>query len=95
MDYFDQVAEEWDDLRAGYFDETVRGAAIEQAGLSPEMVVADVGTGTGFMIQGLAPLVKKIYGFDASAEMLKVAARNLEGFNNVELRQADGLVLPL
>ncbi|MFQ5885858.1 MAG: class I SAM-dependent methyltransferase [Anaerolineae bacterium] len=95
MDYFDRVAQEWDDLRAGYFDETVRGAAIEQAGLSPEMVVADVGTGTGFMIQGLAPLVRKVYGFDAAAEMLKVAARNLEGFNNVELRQADGLSLPL
>jgi len=95
MDYFDQVAEEWDHLRAGYFDETVREAAIEQAGLSPEMVVADVGTGTGFMIQGLAPLVKRVYGFDASAEMLKVAARNLEGFDNVELRQADGLSLPL
>jgi len=64
MDYFDQVAEKWDDLRAGYFDETVRGAAIEEAGLSPEMVVADVGTGTGFMIQGVAPLVRKVYGFD-------------------------------
>ena len=57
--------------------------------------MADVGTGTGFMIQGLAPLVKKVYGFDASAEMLKVAARNLEGFDNVELRQADGLSLAL
>ncbi|MCJ7668368.1 MAG: class I SAM-dependent methyltransferase [Anaerolineae bacterium] len=95
MDYFDQVAEEWDDLRAGYFDERVREAAIEEAGLSPEMVVADVGTGTGFMIQGLAPLMRKVYGFDASAEMLKVAARKLEGFNNVELHQADGLSLPL
>lgn len=95
MDYFDQVAYEWDDLRAGYFDERVRDAAIERAGLSPEMVVADVGTGTGFMIQGLAPLVKKVYGFDASAEMVKVAARNLEGFSNVELHQADGLALPL
>jgi len=95
MDYFDQVAEEWDHLRAGYFDETTRGAAIEQAGLSPEMVVADVGTGTSFMIQGFAPLVRKVYGFDASTEMLKVAARNLEGFDNVELRQADGLSLPL
>jgi len=95
MDYFEQVAQEWDDLRAGYFDERVREAAIEEAGLSPEMVVADVGTGTGFMIQGLAPLVRKVYGFDASAEMLKVAARNLKGLNNVDLRQADGLSLPL
>ena len=54
MDYFGQVAEEWDSLRAGYFDETVREAAIAQARLSLEMVVVDVGTGTGFMIQGLA-----------------------------------------
>lgn len=95
MTYFDRVAPEWDELRAGYFDERVREAAIAQADLSPEMVAVDLGTGTGFMVQGLAPLVRQVYGFDASAEMLKVAKGNLKGFHNVELHQADGLSLPL
>ncbi|MFQ6058858.1 MAG: class I SAM-dependent methyltransferase [Anaerolineae bacterium] len=96
-EYFATVAEEWDELRAGYFDETVREAAIARAGLSPDMVVADVGTGTGFMALGLAPLVRRVYAIDTSAEMLKVLERKLQerGITNVELCQADGLALPL
>ena len=96
-EYFATVAERWDELRAGYFDESVREAAIARAGLSPDMVVADVGTGTGFMALGLAPLVRRVHAIDASAEMLKVLERKLQkkGIANVELRQADGLALPL
>ena len=56
--YFEQVAGEWDTLRAGYFGESVREAAIAKAYLRPEMVVADIGTGTGFLAAGLAPVVK-------------------------------------
>jgi len=47
MDYFDTVADQWDQMRAGYFDESVREVAIAKANLRPDMVVADVGTGTG------------------------------------------------
>jgi ubiquinone/menaquinone biosynthesis C-methylase UbiE len=95
--YFDRMAEQWDSLRGGYFDEGVRESAIARAALRPEMVVADIGTGTGFMLIGLAPLVRCAYGFDSSAEMLRVAQSNLDakGIANVELRQADGLTLPL
>ena len=59
--YFQQVSEQWDSIRAGYFSESVRQAAIRKAYLRPEMVVADVGSGTGFMSAGLAPLVQKVY----------------------------------
>ena len=55
--YFAKQAENWDQLRAGYFKETLREAAIARAYLRPEMIVADVGAGTGFMSAGLAPLV--------------------------------------
>ena len=36
-------------MRSGYFGEAVREAAIAKAYLRPEMVVADVGAGTGFL----------------------------------------------
>lgn len=94
-DYFARVAEEWDEIRGGYFTEAMRDAAIELAQLTPKAIVADVGTGTGFVIQGLAPNVAKVYGFDESPEMLVVAQRNLATFPNVELRQAQGCALPL
>ncbi|GJM42614.1 MAG: hypothetical protein DHS20C20_28960 [Ardenticatenaceae bacterium] len=94
-DYFARVAEDWDDIRSGYFTEEMRDAAIRLACLASDAIVADVGTGTGFVIQGLAPHVAKAYGFDESPEMLAVAKRNLAAFDNVELREAQGGTLPL
>ncbi len=92
--YFEQVAGEWDNLRTGYFSESVREAAIAKAYLRPEMTVADIGTGTGFLAAGLAPLVKQVYAVDGSTAMLEVALRNLGGFGNVTYKVADGAALP-
>jgi len=93
--YFASVASQWDEIRAGYFTEHMRDAAISKANLPQHAVVADIGTGTGFVAAGLAPLAARVYGFDASPEMLEVARRNLKGFANVELQQVPGDQLPL
>lgn len=93
--YFADVADDWDELRTGYFTEAMRDAAIARARLTPDAVVADVGTGTGFVIRGLAPHVARVFGFDESPEMLAVARRNLAAFENVTLWQAQGDALPL
>ena len=93
--YFAEVAEQWDEIRAGYFTEHMRDAAIDKAHLPPKAVVADVGTGTGFVAAGLAANAKQVVGFDASQDMLAVARRNLANFNNVELREATGDQLPV
>ncbi len=92
--YFERVAGQWDDLRTGYFGEGVRDAAIARAYLRPDMVVADVGAGTGFVSAGLAPLVATVYAVDGSPAMLEVAQRNLAEFGNVEYRLAGGAALP-
>ena len=94
-EYFDKVAGKWDDLRTGYFTEEVRKTAISKAYLRPEMVVADVGAGTGFMAAGLAPLVARVHVIDGSAAMLDVARKNLETFKNVNFHHAEGLSIPL
>lgn len=93
--YFDQVAGQWDALRSGYFREALREAAIAKAYLHPEMEVADVGAGAGFMTEGLAPRVRKVHLLDGSAAMLAVAREKLAGFTNLEFHPADGLSLPL
>jgi len=93
--YFEKVAGQWDELRTGYFTEAVRAAAIRKAYLHPEMTVADVGAGTGFVAAGLAPLVKHVYVLDGSPEMLDVAKKNLAQFKTLEFQLADGLALPL
>ena len=94
-EYFDQVADRWDSLRSGYFTEAVRDAAIARAYLHPDMIVADVGAGTGFLAAGLAPLVRHVHVVDGAPAMLEVARKNLSAFGNLEFHQADGLSLPL
>jgi arsenite methyltransferase len=94
-EYFEKVAEDWDQLQAGFFRDAVRDVAIRKAYLRPEMVAADVGGGTGFIASGLAPLVSKVYVLDGSPKMLATAQRNLQAFDNLEFRAADGLALPL
>ena len=93
--YFAQVADQWDEIRAGYFTEHMRDAAIAKAHLPENAVVADVGTGTGFVAHGLASRAAHVIGFDASTDMLAVAQRNLSNLNNVEFREAAGDQLPV
>ncbi len=93
--YFAAVAEQWDEIRSDYFTEHMRDAAIAKAQLPPNAVVADVGTGTGFVTAGLASHAARVVGFDASPEMLAVARRNLAKFDHVEFRDAVGDQLPV
>ena len=93
-EYFKQVAGSWDKISAGYFGKPVRDAAIAKAYLRPEMAVADIGSGTGFVAAGLAPLVKRVYVVDGSAAMIEVAKKNLSAFSNIEYHEADGSSLP-
>lgn len=93
-EYFQQIAGQWDKIRSGYFSEDVRKAAIERAYLRPEMVVADIGAGTGFISTGLVDLVKTVHLVDGSAAMLDEAKRILSQTKNVEYHLADGLALP-
>jgi ubiquinone/menaquinone biosynthesis C-methylase UbiE len=82
-------------MRSGFFTEAMRDAAIEKADLPDGAVVADIGTGTGFVLLGLAGRAAKIVGFDASPEMLAVAQSNLAGHEHVSLRLAEGDKLPV
>ena len=94
-EYFAKVAHKWDDLRAGFFTEEMRDDAIGRIQLSPSAIVADVGTGTGFVARGLAPRVGRVLGFDQAPEMLEIARRNLADVGNVEFIEAPGDDLPL
>jgi len=93
--YFERIAPEWDRLRQGYFTEQVRQAVLDQALPQPWMRAADVGSGTGFLALGLAPLVAEVHCIDASPAMLEQARANLGEQRNVHFHVADGATLPL
>src|SRR5688572_7086818 len=90
--YFSENAGRWEDLRAGYFGEAVREAALRRAFLRPDMVVADVGAGAGFLSKALAGRAAHVHVIDGSEAMLGVARQNLSEFDNVTFHLAGGSI---
>lgn len=93
-EYFAEVAGEWDEIRSGFFTEAMRDAAINKAALPAGAVVADVGSGTGFVLRGLLGGAAELVGFDESPEMLDIARSNFAAYPHVQFRQAEGQHLP-
>ena len=94
-EYFSKVASNWDQLRKGFFPEAIRDLAIQKAYLRPDMIVADIGGGTGFLSRGMASLVQEVHLVDGSPDMLSQAQKNLSDWLNVHYHLADGLRIPL
>ncbi|KQT88323.1 metalloregulator ArsR/SmtB family transcription factor [Aurantimonas sp. Leaf443] len=97
-DYFARNAAQWGRLRGLHAPEAEVEAALGEA-LGPRRVNAllDVGTGTGRILELLAPLCERAVGIDASREMLAVARSNLDaaGVANALVRQGDVYALPI
>ncbi|AMJ60669.1 ArsR/SmtB family transcription factor [Bosea sp. PAMC 26642] len=95
--YFASVARDWDRLRTLHVPDHAVEAAVEAAvGEGTPGGVLDLGTGTGRMLERIAPKFGRAVGVDANHAMLAVARANLEkaGLSRVELRQGDIYALP-
>ncbi len=95
---FRQKGADWDEMRA--LD--LPAQAVEDALLSlvppgPEGRLLDIGTGTGRVLELLAPRVRQALGVDASKAMLALARARLSGpdFAHCAVRLADMYRLPL
>lgn len=96
--YFAAHAGAWDHLRSLHVPETrVEDAIVDIAGGTPIRHLLDCGTGTGRMLELLAPQAERATGVDLSPAMLAVARVNLEraGIRNAQLRQGDIYALPV
>lgn len=92
QNYFANVAPDWDRLRSLHVaDEAVEAAVEAAVGDGKRGALLDLGTGTGRMLQKIAPAFTRAVGVDANHAMLAVARANLEkaGLSRVELRQGD------
>jgi ubiquinone/menaquinone biosynthesis C-methylase UbiE len=96
--YFGQNAAQWHRIRSLYVDEReVETALVEiLTGADPRDLL-DIGTGTGRILEILAPRVENALGIDQSREMLAVARVNLEraGLGNGRVRLGDMYQLAL
>ncbi|WP_342629280.1 metalloregulator ArsR/SmtB family transcription factor [Nguyenibacter vanlangensis] len=107
-DYFETHAANWDAIRSLHVAEGDVEAAILRV-LAPEPIgrLVDIGTGTGRMLELLAPRADSAVGFDRSPAMLRLARTKLAqvgltqaalaqaALENAELRQGDMYALPL
>ena len=96
QNYFESLAGDWERIRKSYFDDRIASLAIEKL-LPPDLVIADVGCGTGSLTFELARFAQKVIGIDQSPEMLRQAKKIAQAkeVGNVEFRSGDALKLPL
>ncbi len=95
--YFSANAASWNTLRSLHVDETlVEAALVKRLGGRPIPDLLDIGTGTGRMLELLAPQAERAVGVDVSREMLAVARTQLEakGLRHAQVRQGDMYALP-
>ena len=96
--YFATQAEQWDRLRSLHVaEERVEAAVLDAVGPGPFRCLIDLGTGTGRMLELLAPRADRAIGIDQSHAMLNVARSRFErsGRRGVQLRQGDIYALPV
>ncbi|WP_375461710.1 ArsR/SmtB family transcription factor [uncultured Enterovirga sp.] len=96
--FFARLAPRWDELRSlQVAEEAVETAILDVVGPGRLGTILDLGTGTGRMLQLLAPRAARAVGLDASHAMLSVARANLarSGQARVDLRQGDIYAPPL
>jgi ArsR family transcriptional regulator len=92
--FFSSAAGQWDRLREELFGATSHLRAL--AGLLDcDLVVGDLGCGTGQVSHWLAPFSERIIAVDSSKEMLKAARERLAGQRHIELRQGPLEKLPI
>jgi ArsR family transcriptional regulator len=90
--YFAKVAQSWDLLKTLHVPESaVESAVLESFETGPVDLLLDLGTGTGRMLQLLAPRYKRGIGVDSSREMLSVARARLgsDGITHAQVRLGD------
>src|SRR5215467_4179283 len=96
--YFRENAAQWHHIRSLYIDEReVEAALVEIIIAVAPRDLLDIGTGTGRVLEVLAPHVEDALGIDQSREMLSIARVNLEraGVENASVRLGDMYQLAL
>ncbi len=94
--FFNEVAGEWDAMRANFYSEGVREKAFERAGVRAGQLAADLGAGTGFMTEGLLRRGLSVVAIDQSEAMLaKMRTKFAGAADKIDCRKGEAEELPL
>jgi ArsR family transcriptional regulator len=94
--FFERIGAHWDALREDCFGGTFHLEALIHL-LPSTWTVADLGTGTGYLLPLLARHFSRVIAVDSSHGMLELAGKRVDeaGVSNVELRLGDLCQLPI
>lgn len=93
--FFDRVAGDWDVIGSDFEQGTGRLEALTCL-LDPDLVVADIGCGTGYLTAALGRRVRRVVCVDPSAAMLDQARTKLATLPcELEFREGSMQALPL
>lgn len=91
--YFNEIAEDWDEIRSSFFSNEVREVAYSLADVQRGGIAADIGAGSGFISDGLLKAGLDVIAIDQSENMLdymKQKFKEYEGFTCI-LGDSDSL----
>jgi ArsR family transcriptional regulator len=93
-EFFASASGQWEVVRTELFGERFDLHAL-LALLDSDLIVGDLGCGTGLVSSLVAPHVAKVIAVDGSADMVQAARRRLKGATNVDVRRGDMEALPI
>jgi excisionase family DNA binding protein len=95
--YFAQVAPVYDEMRKGCYVEALRDILASRFAPPPGSVVADIGTGTGYLAKKLVDYAKSVNAIDSSPAMLEAAKQGLteNELEKIKFIEGDAHDLPL
>lgn len=92
--FFSGVAASWDQLRAELIGSRTDLLAMMDL-FDESWTVGDLGCGTGYLSETLAPVVQRVVAVDESGAMLSAARKRLSTFENVDVRSGTVEALPV
>ena len=93
--YFDQIAQQWDQMQQSFFSDIVRDKALATAGVQAGQRVAEVGAGSGFITAGLLRRGVKVIAVDQSEAMLAEMGKKFGEAAEVDYRRGEAEILPI
>jgi ubiquinone/menaquinone biosynthesis C-methylase UbiE len=93
--YFNEIADDWDNMRTSFFSEDVRQVAYTLANIQNGKIAADIGSGTGFVTEGLLRAGLKVIAIDQSENMLNSMRQKFKDYDNLSCMIGDSDSLPI
>ena len=94
-EFFDRVAQDWDEMREGYYSDDVRVGALAAAAVEKGKIAADIGAGTGFISQGLIEEGLQVIAVDQSEIILNEMKEKFARSSLIDYRVGNAQDIPI